>query len=205
MFRTSSDVTPPVVAITAPAAGDVSGTVTVSATATDNVGVAQVQFFAGATLIGTDASAPYSVQWNTTGITGAQQLTAKAFDGAGNTTTSAAVAVNVVAATVTLAQLQTDVFTPRCSGCHTGGGGSLPSSMNLSSATGSYNALVNVDSAEVPSLKRVLPGNPANSYLVRKLEGTAGIVGERMPFGGPYLTQTEINRVRDWIQAGAAP
>ena len=66
-----------------------------------------------------------------------------------------------------------------------------------------YNALVNVDSLEATGLKRVLPGNPANSYLVRKLEGTAGIVGERMPFGGPYLSSTEINQVRDWIQAGA--
>jgi uncharacterized protein (TIGR03118 family) len=199
------DVTPPVVALTAPAAGNVSGTVTVSATATDNVGVSQVQFFAGATLIASDSTAPYSVQWNTTGLTGAQQLTAQAFDGAGNTTTSAAVAVNVVAATVTLAQLQTDIFTPRCAGCHSGGGSSLPSSMNLSNATASYNALVNVNSAEVPALERVLPGNPTNSYLVRKLEGTAGIVGERMPFGGPYLDQTTINQVRDWIQAGAAP
>jgi hypothetical protein len=145
------------------------------------------------------------VQWNTTGLTGVQQLTAKAFDGAGNSTTSAAVAVNVVAVTVpTLAQLQADIFTPRCSGCHNGSGGGLPGSMNLTSATNSYNALVNVNSQEAGALKRVLPGNPANSYLVQKLEGTQG-VGERMPFGGPYLDQTTINQVRDWIQAGAAP
>src|SRR5262249_23130472 len=120
------DTVAPVVALTAPAAGNVSGTVTVSADATDNVGVSQVQFFAGATLIGTDTTAPYSVQWNTAGLTGAQQLTAKAFDGAGNTTTSAAVAVTVTAAAPTLAQLQASIFTPRCSGCHSGGGSSLP-------------------------------------------------------------------------------
>ncbi|MEJ0100337.1 MAG: Ig-like domain-containing protein [Pseudomonadota bacterium] len=64
-----------------------SGTVTVSANAADNVGVAQVQFYYGATLIGADTSSPYSVQWNTAGLTGTQQLTAKATDGAGNATT----------------------------------------------------------------------------------------------------------------------
>jgi mono/diheme cytochrome c family protein len=110
----------------------------------------------------------------------------------------------VTAATVTLAQLQADIFTPRCSGCHSGGGASLPGSMNLSSATASFAALVGVDSVEVAALKRVQAGNPANSYLVRKLEGTQ-TVGERMPFGGPYLDQTTIDRVRSWIQAGAAP
>jgi hypothetical protein len=32
-------------------------------------------------------------------------------------------------------------------------------------------------------MRRVAPGNPDNSYLVRKLEGTAGITGSRMPLG----------------------
>ena len=40
--------------------------------------------------------------------------------------------------TVTLAQLQSTIFTPICSGCHTGGGATLPSSMNLSNATASH-------------------------------------------------------------------
>lgn len=199
------DTVPPAVALTAPAVGNVSGTVTVSADATDNVGVAQVQFFAGSTSIGTDTSAPYSLQWNTATFTGVQQLTAVARDGAGNTTTSAAVTVTVLASSApTLAQLQADIFTPRCSGCHNGSGGALPGSMNLSSATATFNALVNVASQEAPSLKRVLAGNPDNSYIVQKLEGTQS-VGARMPFGGPFLDQATINQVRDWIQAGAAP
>jgi len=199
------DTTPPAVSLTAPAAGDVSGTVTLSASASDDVGVAQVQFFAGSTSIGTDTSAPYSVQWNTTGLSGVQSLTAVARDGAGNLTTSATVTVNVVAAAApTLAQLQSSIFTPRCSGCHNGSGGGLPGSMNLSSQSATASALVNVTSQEVSSLKRVQPGDPDASYLVRKLEGTQ-TVGERMPFGGPYLDQATINQVRQWIQAGAAP
>lgn len=106
-------------------------------------------------------------------------------------------------AAATLSQLQSTIFSPRCSGCHTGGGAVLPASMNLSSAAASFAALVNVSSAEQPALRRVLPGDAAASYLVRKLEGSAGITGERMPQGGPFLSAAEIDRVRSWINAGA--
>jgi hypothetical protein len=47
-------------------------------------------------------------------------------------------------------------------------------------STNSYANLVNVASSEVPSLKRVEPGDDNNSYLVQKIEGTAA-VGVRMP------------------------
>ena len=200
------DITPPTVALTAPAAGTVSGTVAVTATAADNIGVTLVEFFAGATSIGTDATAPYSVNWNTTTVAdGAVTLTAVAHDAAGNTTTSAAVNVNVSnAVVVTLAQLQTNIFTPSCSGCHTGVGGTLPGVMNLTSAANTHAALVNVTSLNEPPLKRVLPGDPNNSYIIHKLEGTQ-TVGARMPFGGPFLDQATIDQVRAWIQAGAAP
>jgi uncharacterized protein (TIGR03118 family) len=200
-----ADTTAPTVGITAPTGGDVTGTVAVSANATDNVGVSQVEFFAGTTSLGVDTTAPYSVQWSTAAFTGAQQLTAVARDGAGNTTTSAAVAVTVTVPTPapTLAQLQSSIFGPRCSGCHAGGGGSLPASMNLSSASASFAALVNVNSTEVPALKRVMPGDPANSYLMHKLEGSQS-VGSRMPLGGPFLDAAAIDQVRAWIQAGAA-
>jgi uncharacterized protein (TIGR03118 family) len=199
------DTTLPSVTLTAPAAGNVSGTVTVSADAADNVGVAQVEFFAGATSLGVDTTAPYSVEWNTAGLTGVQQLTAVARDGAGNVTTSTAIMVTVTSTTApTLAQLQTSIFGPRCSGCHNGSGGALPGSMNLSSASATRTALVGVASVEQPSLMRVNPGNANDSYVIRKLEGTQS-AGERMPLGGPYLDAATIQQVRDWIQAGAAP
>lgn len=198
------DVTPPTVSITAPTGGDVTNTVTVTATAADNVGVSQVQFFAGGTSIGTVTSAPYTVQWNSnTAGAGIVQLTAVAKDGAGNQTTSAAVAVNVIPVP-TLATLQSTIFGPRCSGCHTGGGASLPGSMNLSSASATFSALVGVTSVEEPTQKRVEAGAPNNSYIITKLSGTQ-TVGQRMPLGGPFLSQSEIDSVRAWIQAGAAP
>ena len=95
----STDATPPTVAMTAPSGGaTVSGTaVVVSATASDNVGVAGVQFKVdGADLGAEDTTSPYSVAWDTTTATaGTHTLTAVARDAAGNTTTSAAVSVTV--------------------------------------------------------------------------------------------------------------
>ena len=62
------ETTAPTVALTAPASGNsVSGTITVSAIAADNVGVVGVQFQVDGINIGAaDTTAPYSVQWNTT-------------------------------------------------------------------------------------------------------------------------------------------
>ncbi len=95
------DTTPPAVSITAPAGGaSVSGTVTVTANATDNVAIAGVQFLLDGANLGaeqTGAGPNYSVSWNTTGtVNGAHTLTARARDGAGNTVTSSPVSVTVV-------------------------------------------------------------------------------------------------------------
>ena len=104
----------------------------------------------------------------------------------------------------TLTSIQTDVLTPRCSGCHNGVGAALPGAMNLTNANASFAALVGVASVEVPTLQRVAAGNPSDSYLIRKLEGAPGIVGSRMPLGGPFLPQSTIDSIRLWIANGAA-
>src|SRR5438445_603233 len=94
----NADTTPPAVSITAPASGaTVSGSVTVSASASDNVGVAGVQFLVDGTNLGSeDTSSPYSVSWNTTTVgNGSHTLTATARDAAGNRTTSSPVTVTV--------------------------------------------------------------------------------------------------------------
>ena len=64
-------------------------------------------------------------------------------------------------------------------------------------------ALVGVASTEQPSLERVKPNDPVNSYVILKLQGAAGITGSRMPLGGPYLTSTQITMIESWISAGA--
>ena len=99
----SNDTTPPTVSITAPAAGaTVTGTITVSANATDNVGVAGVRFqLDGASLGAEDTAAPYSVSWDTTTATaGTHTLRAIARDAANNSGTSASVTVTVSTAAI---------------------------------------------------------------------------------------------------------
>jgi hypothetical protein len=93
-----NDQAPPSVSITAPADGaTLSGTVSVTATASDDLAVAGVRFqLNGVNLGAEDTASPYSVSWNTTSAAnGAHTLTAIARDGAGKTTTSAAVALTV--------------------------------------------------------------------------------------------------------------
>ena len=85
----------PTVSISAPASGStVSGSVTVTATASDNVGVASVQFrLNGANLGSPDTTAPYTAAWNTSLATnGPYTLTAVARDAAGNERVSTGVA-----------------------------------------------------------------------------------------------------------------
>ncbi len=91
------DTTAPAVTITAPAAGTVSGTVTVSADATDDTGVVGVQFQLDGTNLGAEVTAaPYSLSWDSTIVTnGSHTLTAVARDAADNTASSSGVTVTV--------------------------------------------------------------------------------------------------------------
>jgi hypothetical protein len=105
----------------------------------------------------------------------------------------------------TLDNIQAAVFGPTCAtaGCHSGGGAVLPGVMDLTSAQASFDNLVNVASLEVPGVFRVLPGNPDDSYLIHKLEGTAA-VGSRMPLSSPDpLDPAIIASIRQWITDGA--
>jgi methionine-rich copper-binding protein CopC len=103
--------------------------------------------------------------------------------------------------TADFASIQDHVFTPICSVCHAGG--AAPQGLRLD-ATNSYSLLVGVPSTEVPSILRVKPGDPDNSYVIQKLEGHAA-VGAQMPFGGPPLPAATIAVIRQWITDGAQP
>ena len=97
----NSDSTAPQAAITAPANGaTVSGMVAVSATATDNIGVAGVQFYVDGAALGQEStSAPFSTSWNAAAAApGTHQLSAVARDAAGNRATCATVTVTIPAA-----------------------------------------------------------------------------------------------------------
>ena len=101
----------------------------------------------------------------------------------------------------TLTKIQAEIFTPTCAtaGCHSGA--NPPDGMNLEAGL-AYSNIVNVQSVQMPGLERIEPGNPDDSYLVRKIQGT-GIVASRMPLGGPALSQEAIDLVRQWVLEGA--
>ncbi len=113
--------------------------------------------------------------------------------------------------TATFTRIQREIFTPTCAkiGCHDPIG--RQEGMVLSEGR-AYASIVRVPSNQMPQLFRIDPadtftpgtggGPTSSSYLFRKIVG-AGITGDRMPQGGPYLTQAQINLIRDWIRRGA--
>ena len=103
----------------------------------------------------------------------------------------------------TLQSIQTNIFSPICAqaGCHVGA--SAQQGLMLDSVDNSFQDLVGTTSTEAPSLLRVNPGNPDNSYLVHKIEGRPTIVGAQMPLNQPALSGPQIEAIRTWIQNGA--
>lgn len=99
----------------------------------------------------------------------------------------------------TFESIQSNVFTPICSVCHAGG--AAPEGLHLDAAN-SYAMIVGVPSAEEPSILRIKPGDPDNSYLIQKVEGRAA-VGAQMPYGGPPLPAATIAAMRQWVTDGA--
>jgi hypothetical protein len=110
----------------------------------------------------------------------------------------------------TFSSIQRDIFGARdlagrqaCTDCHSDVGRNPSGGLVLLGGR-AHAALVNQVSTAKPGAIRVVPGDPDNSYLVKKLEGTADIVGVRMPRGnGPFLTEGQMLVIRRWIQLGA--
>lgn len=102
------------------------------------------------------------------------------------------------AASASFADVQ-EVFAGACNfrGCH--GGGSASGMLDLTGMP--YDRLVNVSSPETQRV-RVVPGDPASSYLYQKLTSDTPAAGVRMPLGGVLEAErTEV--IRLWIAAGA--
>ena len=109
----------------------------------------------------------------------------------------------------TFSSIQNEIFNTTdssgrlaCINCHNAAGAPF-NGLNLTSAV-SYGNLVGVASRGRPTVLRVAPGAPEDSYLVHKLDGRPSIVGTRMPRGtGPFLTAGQITIIRRWIELGA--
>ncbi|MHB8911078.1 MAG: Ig-like domain-containing protein [Lysobacter sp.] len=151
-----ADTTPPTVSVSE--AGS-SGTITLSATASDNIGVTNVEFHVDGALKGSDATAPYSMTLDSTTLSnGSHSLTAKAFDAAGNTTTSAAVTFNVDNTA------PADTTPPTVSASEAGSSGTITLSANASDNVGVSNVEFHVDG--------VLKGSDATAPYAMTLDST---------------------------------
>jgi len=111
----------------------------------------------------------------------------------------------------TFASIQREIFSTQdssgrvaCTQCHTNVGRTPAAGLNLVDGA-AFGALVGRPSVNKPGETFVIPGDPDNSYLVKKLDGAAGIVGVRMPrTNGPFLTDGQMLVIRRWIKEGAA-
>jgi hypothetical protein len=111
----------------------------------------------------------------------------------------------------TLSSIASQIFTATdssgrraCNACHTDVGRTPAAGLNLKDAATAYASLVGRPSTRKPGATFVVAGDPANSYLMHKLEGRSDITGVRMPIGGPpYLTDGQLLVVRRWIESGA--
>ena len=110
----------------------------------------------------------------------------------------------------TFASIQSEVFETTdssgrtaCIRCHTNVGRNPSAGLNLTHDV-AYDQLVNVPSRNKPGAIRVVANDPENSYLIQKLEGRPGIVGNRMPNGGPPdLSEGQMLILKRWIEIGA--
>jgi hypothetical protein len=82
-------------------------------------------------------------------------------------------------------------------GCHGDGAG------NMGLTPGNeFAAMINVASSEMPTLKRVLPGDPEHSYVYLKVACEGGIIDKCMPLSSGFDPRIK-QMFHDWIEAGA--
>ena len=109
--------------------------------------------------------------------------------------------VNLPSTDITLVQISDEIFSQSCAfnGCH--GGGAPAANMSLEAESVAAE-IIGVASTQLANLKRVDPGNPEGSYLLKKLRGDSDIVNSQMPLGN-VLSGEQIEMIREWIAGGA--
>jgi poly(hydroxyalkanoate) depolymerase family esterase len=167
----AADSVPPSVNLSAPANGaTLSGLVDLVATASDDVGVAKVEFYANGSLLGVDLSAPFGFGWNSADVAdGSYALMAKAYDAAGNVGSDNDTAVTVLnsggggGTPVTVSFSSEDSYDGYVKASANGSGaalGTLESSLGLALGRGSdskYNrAILSFDTSSIPDGANIL-------------------------------------------------
>lgn len=114
VFINVPDTEAPTVMITAPGEDEVvADVVTITATATDNIGVNSVTFFVDDNPVSVDTTAPWEYAWDTSGLpaNSPHLIKAEAIDGAGNSTQSPVVTVTIGEAVSQTRLVVSEMFT----------------------------------------------------------------------------------------------
>ncbi len=177
-----ADLIVPTVSITAPTGGSVSGTINISATASDNVGVAGVQFRIDGVNLGSEdiTTSSFSASWDTTLFSNSNHtITAVARDTSSNLATS-------VGISVTVNNVTADITPPTFSGVNASSIGQTGATITWTTneagdsqvyygTTVGYGSQTSLDSSMVTSHSQILSGLTANTtyhYQVRSEDGS---------------------------------
>jgi len=130
---------------------------------------------------------------------------AVAFNGSAPRSAASAPAASAAAPATTAEAAAMQIFSERCATkkCH--GSESPKKKMDLSTPASARAALINVEADENSSLKRVLPGNPEESYLFLKItkgrRNDSRIKWKQMPPEAPLaLDEKQIAVIEAWIK-----
>jgi hypothetical protein len=107
----------------------------------------------------------------------------------------------VVGDVATFTRVQNEVFSQTCNTAECHDTITHQSALDLSVGQ-AYVQIVNIPSVQIPSLMRIAPNDPDNSYLLQKISTSTPASGLRMP-PGAILADSQINLVRRWILRGA--
>ena len=209
---TSSDEEKPIVTIVYPANNSEfqEGTVVaITAEASDNESIKEVEFYIDGELEFTDSTELYRYEWDTSGKMGIHSIQAKAIDLEENIGFSDTIFVTVTFFNIILPASNLNfndhiypLFSAKCSsrsGCHTI---SNPAA-NLPLID--YNAIITHYMSNAPSEPLIHPDDGDNSPLYKILIQDDYFGVPRMPYNGPYLNSNQYDGVKTWITEGAIP
>lgn len=172
------DTAAPTSSITNPLPGaSLSGTVAVSASASDNIGVARVDFLVDGAVRGSSSAAPYSFAWDTSTVAaGAHTLRAIAYDAAGNSGPSADVPVTVQAPPASDTTAPAVAIVSPANGSLVARNKALAISASATDSAGVARvdfyvngALIGSDTAAPYSVSWKVPGKPGVSYVLKSV------------------------------------
>jgi peptidoglycan hydrolase-like protein with peptidoglycan-binding domain len=197
--KSVADTTPPTTSITSPTNNATeSGTITISASASDNVGVTSVALYVDGSLQGTDTTSPYTFASNTNSLSnGTHTLSTKAYDAAGNVGTSGNVTITVSNASGTPAPVVPPVTS--------GGGGGVVIPPTPSFSITSVNVSNIAPTTAAITVTTHVPASIEIKYGLTTIYGMTTTLSPSLETNTISLTRLSPNTVYDFVVAAALP